>query len=59
MKGPMTPILKVITPIVLSLFSRREVKELVVALLERYSKSTETAIDDGIVAMVRKALLKD
>lgn len=55
----MTPILKVITPIVLSLFSRREVKELVIALLERYSKSTETAVDDGIVAMVRKALLKD
>jgi hypothetical protein len=55
----MSAILKIVTPIVLSLFSRREVKELVVALLERYSKSTDTPIDDGIVAMVRKALLKD
>ena len=52
-------ILRVITPIVLSLFSKREVKELVVALLERYSKTTDNSIDDGIVAMVRKALLKD
>jgi hypothetical protein len=57
MKGPM--ILRFITPIVLSLFSKREVKELVVALLERYSKTTDNSIDDGIVAMVRKALLKD
>jgi hypothetical protein len=57
MKGPM--MLRIITSIVLSLFSKREVKELVIALLERYSKTTDNSIDDGIVAMVRKALLKD
>lgn len=53
----MTTILRIISPIVLSLFSRREVKELVVALLERYAKSTDNAIDDVIVGMVKEALL--
>lgn len=53
----MTAILKFISPIVLSLFSRREVKELVVALLERYAKTTDNSIDDAIVKMVREALL--
>jgi flagellar biosynthesis component FlhA len=55
----MTHVLKVIKPIVLSLFSRREVKELVIALLERYSKTTDNTVDDSLVAMVKKALLKD
>jgi hypothetical protein len=53
----MTAIINIVSPIVLSLFSRREVKELVVALLERYAKSTDNAIDDTIVKMVREALL--
>jgi hypothetical protein len=37
----------------------REVKEFVVQLLERYAKSTDNDIDDMIVAMVRKALLRE
>jgi hypothetical protein len=53
----MTAIFRIISPIVLSLFSRREVKELVVALLERYAKTTDNAIDDAIVNMVKEALL--
>jgi hypothetical protein len=36
----------------------REVKEFIVHLLERYAKSTDNDIDDMIVAMVRKALLR-
>ncbi len=36
----------------------REVKEFVVQLLERYAKNTDNDIDDMIVAMVRKALLR-
>jgi hypothetical protein len=35
-----------------------EVKEFVVHLLERYAKSTDNDIDDMIVAMVRKALIR-
>lgn len=53
----MTTILKIISPIILSLFTRREVKELVVTLLERYTKTTDNAIDDAIVVMVKEALL--
>jgi hypothetical protein len=36
----------------------REVKEFVVHLLERYAKSTDNDIDDMIVALVKKALLR-
>lgn len=35
-----------------------EVKEFVVQLLERYAKSTDNDIDDMVVVMVRKALLR-
>ena len=35
----------------------RDVKEFVVHLLEKYSKSTETEIDDIVVDLVRKKLL--
>ena len=37
----------------------REVREFVVHLLERYAESTDNDIDDMIVAMVRKALLRE
>lgn len=53
----MTAFIKIISPIILSLISRREVKELVVTLLERYAKTTDNAIDDAIVVMVKDALL--
>ena len=37
----------------------REVKEFVVKLLERYVNTTDNDIDDMIVVMVRKALLRE
>lgn len=37
----------------------REVKEFVVELLARYSKTTDNDIDDMIVVMVKKALLRE
>lgn len=37
----------------------REVKEFVVKLLERYSKTTDNDIDDMVVALVRNALLRE
>jgi hypothetical protein len=53
----MTAIIKIASPVILSLFSRREVKELVVALLERYAKTTDNNIDDTVVKMVKDSLL--
>jgi hypothetical protein len=44
--------------IVQHFMNSREVKEFVVQLLERYAKNTDNDIDDMIVAMVRKALLR-
>jgi hypothetical protein len=35
----------------------REVKEFVVHLLEKYSKSTDNEIDDMAVSLIRKKLL--
>lgn len=37
----------------------REVKEFVVKLLERYSKSTDNDIDDMVVTLVKNALLRE
>jgi hypothetical protein len=45
--------------IVQHFMNSREVKEFVVQLLERYAKSTDNDIDDMIVSMVRKALLRE
>lgn len=36
-----------------------EVKQFVIQLLERYAKTTDNDIDDVIVVMVRKALLRE
>lgn len=47
-----------IIPFITAMFSRREVKEMVVTLLERYAETTDNDIDDKIVAMVRNALLE-
>lgn len=51
-------ILNMIIPFITAMFSRREVKEMVVALLQRYAESTGNDIDDKIVAMVKDALLE-
>jgi hypothetical protein len=45
--------------IVQHFMNSREVKEFVIHLLERYAKSTDNDIDDMIVVMVRKALLRE
>jgi hypothetical protein len=45
--------------IVQHFMNSREVKEFVVQLLERYAKNTDNDIDDMIVAMVKKALLRE
>lgn len=37
----------------------REVKELVVSLLEKYSASTDNDVDDLVVNLVRSKLLND
>ena len=36
-----------------------EVKEFVIHLLDRYVKTTDNDIDDMVVVMVRKALLRE
>lgn len=51
-------IFNIIIPFITAMFNRREVKEMVVTLLERYAKTTGNDIDDKIVAMVRDALLE-
>ncbi len=51
-------IFNIIIPFITAMFNRREVKEMVVTLLERYAESTGNDIDNKIVAMVRDALLE-
>ena len=49
-------IISILRPILLNFLLSDSVKKLVVELLEGYAKSTETTIDDAIVAMVVKGL---
>lgn len=51
-------IFNIIIPFITAMFNRREVKEMVVTLLERYAETTGNDIDDKIVAMVKDALLE-
>ena len=55
----MSKLVELCKPILMWLYESAEVKKLVVELLERYSASTDTTIDDLIVATVRKALLPE
>ena len=55
----LNPLLAVAQKVVFWFWDRKEVKELVVSLLERYSKSTDNDIDDVIVKLVRDALIKE
>ena len=55
----MSKIVDFLKPVIMWLSESAEVKKLVVELLERYAASTETEIDDLVVATVRGALLKD
>lgn len=53
----MSKLVELVKPALLWLRESLEVKKLVVELLERYAASTETDIDDLVVATVRRALL--
>lgn len=53
----MSKIVEFFKPVLMWLRDSAEVKKLVVELLERYAASTETDIDDLVVATVRRALL--
>ena len=44
-------------PILFVFLKSNSVKELVIELLEAYSKSTDNTIDDAAVALVKKNLL--
>ena len=52
----MSKLVDFLKPAILWLRDSLEVKKLVVELLERYAASTETDIDDLVVATVRRAL---
>ena len=52
----MSKIVEFLKPVIMWLRDSLEVKKLVVELLERYAASTETDIDDLVVATVRRAL---
>lgn len=53
----MGKVVALIRPILVALLGSQEVKQLVVFLLEKYSKSTDNDIDDHVVSVVRKKLL--
>ena len=53
----MSKFVEIVKPLIMWLYESAEVRNLVVELLERYAASTETEIDDLVVATVRKALL--
>lgn len=45
--------------VLLWFWNSKEVKNFVVVLLERYSKSTDNDVDDLVVKLVRDALIKE
>ena len=53
----MSKFVEIVKPIIMWLYESAEVRKLVVELLERYAASTDTEIDDLVVATVSKALL--
>ncbi len=55
----MSKLVELCKPVLMWLYESAEVKKLVVALLERYSASTDNSIDDLVVSTVRKALLPE
>ena len=44
--------------IILSSMHEKEVKEFVILLLELYAKSTDNAVDDMVVSLVKSKLFK-
>ena len=48
-----------IKPILFKFMGSKSVKELVIKLLEAYSKTTDNTIDDRLTALVKKNLLPE
>jgi hypothetical protein len=48
-----------IKPILLAFAEHRAVRQLVIDLMEKYAKSTETQIDDVLVVVIKEKLLKE
>ena len=55
----MSKVVSLLKPALLWLCDSTEVKRLVIELLQRYAESTETDVDDLLVATVSKALLPE
>ena len=51
-------LVSIVKPIILQAAQSRQVKELVIQLLEKYVKSTDNDVDDVILKTVKVALLK-
>ncbi len=49
----------IIKPILFKFLNTKAVKELVINLLEAYSKTTDNTIDDKLTALVKKNLLSE
>ena len=49
-------IIKLIRPILFTWFQSEQVKDLVIDLMVAYAESTETEVDDKLVAFVRQGL---
>ena len=54
----MKALVAIVKPIILQAANSRQVKELVIQLLEKYVKSTDNDVDDVILQTVKAALLK-
>lgn len=53
----MSALVAIVKPVIIQAINSRQVKELVVQLLEMYSVKTDNDIDNLIVKMVKEALL--
>ena len=54
-----TIMITLIKPILFKFLGTKAVKELVINLLEAYSKTTDNTIDDKLTALVKKNLLSE
>ena len=56
MENIMGALVAVVKPLVVSIATHPAVKNLVVELLEKYVKTTDNAIDDVVVSLVKEKL---
>ena len=54
----MAKIVDLVKPLLFAFINSPEVKNLVVALLEKYAARTDNKVDDTVVQIVREKLLK-